>query len=317
MPADFRAARLHSLGALPRVEEIARPGRRPGQTLVSVAAAGVNPADLMMARGSYPGELPPLPFVVGLEGAGHVLESDAHPVGTPIWWQAPGSAATHAVVPDERTVRLPEEADLTVVAGLGIAGIAALVPLERLAGLRAGESVLVLGATGPVGRLGVQIARLLGAGRIVAAGRDSAAVGELRALADDTVVASGESWRRALAAAGGAEGFDVVLDPVWGAPAAAAAGAMAPGGRLITVGLKAGTEAAFGTDILGRGLTLIGFDSYRADAGVWTSAVRQLVDLLVAGKLELPVETMPLAVVQAWERQAQAPRRKLVLVPQK
>jgi NADPH2:quinone reductase len=140
----------------------------------------------------------------------------------------------------------------------------------------------------------------------------------VRALgADETVVLSdGEDWGARLAAASGPDGFDVVLDPVWGAPAGAAVAAMAPGGRLVTVGLKAGTEATVGTAILGRGLTVTGFDAYRCNADVWTSAVRQLVDLLVVGKLALPVETIPLSeVATAWERQAGSPRRKLVLVP--
>ena len=91
---------------------------------------------------------------------------------------------------------------------------------------------------------------------------------------------------------------------------------MAPGGRLVTVGLKAGTEATFGIDILRRGLTVMGFDAGRCDAEAWTGAVRRLVGLLVAGELELSVETMPLAeIATAWERQAGAPRRKLVLLP--
>lgn len=247
-----------------------------------------------------------------------MIESDAYPAETPVWWQAPGAAATHAVVPDERIAPLPKEADLTVAAGMGISGIAALVPLEQLAGLRSGESVLVLGATGSVGRFGVQIARLLGAGRVVAAGRDAATLDQIRALgADDTVVLSDEAdWRAALVAASGSDGFDVVLDPVWGAPAAAAAAAMAPGGRLVTVGVKAGTEATFGMDILGRGLTVIGFDAGRCDAEVWTSTARRLVGQFVAGELELAVETMPLTeIATAWERQAGSPRRKLVLVP--
>ena len=105
------------------------------------------------------------------------------------------------------------------------------------------------------------------------------------------VLSGGADWRTALAAASGSTGFDVVLDPVWGAPAGAAIGAMAPGGRLVTVGLKAGTEATFGVDILRRGLTVMGFDAGRCDAEAWTGAVRRLVSLLVAGEPELSVET--------------------------
>ena len=82
MPAEHRAARIHSLGETPQVDNVDPPRRLPGQTLVSVAGAAVNPADLLMARGYYPGQLPPLPFVVGLEGAGRVLDSDVHAAGT-------------------------------------------------------------------------------------------------------------------------------------------------------------------------------------------------------------------------------------------
>jgi len=99
MSLQHRAARLHTLGGTPQIDSVGPLQRRPGHTLVSVTASAVNPADLLMARGYYPGPLPRLPFVVGLEGTGHVLESEAHPAGTPVWWQAPGAAATFAVVP--------------------------------------------------------------------------------------------------------------------------------------------------------------------------------------------------------------------------
>src|SRR3990170_6594710 len=102
----MRAVRLHRLGGTPQVDTVAVPRRRPGETLVSVAAAALNPADLMMARGSFPDRLPPLPFVVGLEGAGRIVESDAYPAGTPVWWQALGTAAEYAIAPDDRIVPL-------------------------------------------------------------------------------------------------------------------------------------------------------------------------------------------------------------------
>jgi NADPH:quinone reductase len=314
--AEERAALIYAFGEEPRVESTPQPQRAAGQTLVAVAAGSLNPADLMMAKGYLPGGLPPLPLRVGLEGAGYVVSSDTYAEGTRVWFQTIGAFATHAVAPDDRIAPLPDGIRIEHAAGLGIAGIAALVGLEGAARLRPSESVLVLGASGNVGRLGVQVARLIGASRVVAAGRHQESLEQARALgAHETVLLGDEAdWVSALKASSGPSGFDVVLDPVWGRVASAAAQAMAPRGRMITVGASA--PATFGPEVRAGALEIIGFDGGRWPAATWVDTVQRLAAWVVAGRLEVDSESIPLAeVASAYQLQEKNPRRKLVLIP--
>jgi NADPH:quinone reductase-like Zn-dependent oxidoreductase len=312
---------LHSLGDVPRLEAIPPPARSPGQTLISVAAASLNPADLAMASGYLPGGMPPPPLTVGLEGAGRVVSSDLYAEGTPVWFQSMGAFAALAVAPDDRVSVLPADADLAISAALGIAGFAALAGLERAARLRRGEAVLVLGASGAVGCIGIQVARILGASPVIAAGRDAGTLERARAIGADgtALLAPDGDWAEALRAAvvraaGRPRGFDVVLDPVWGDAAAAATMAMAPGGRLVTMGTAA--PATFGPQICAGALEIIGFDGGRWPARAWTETVARLAGWVSERKLTLHVQRLPLTeVAKAYELQAATPRRKIVLIP--
>jgi NADPH:quinone reductase-like Zn-dependent oxidoreductase len=307
---------LHSFGGVPRLEPVLPPARSPGQTLISVAAASLNPADLAMAAGYLPGGMPPPPLTVGLEGSGRVVSSDVYAEGTPVWFQTVGAFATLAVAPDDRVAVLPADADLAISAALGIAGFAALTGLEQAAHLRRGEAVLVLGASGAVGHIGIQVARILGASPVVAAGRDPETLERTRAIgADDTALLGADAdWAAVLRAAAGPRGYDVVLDPVWGDAAAAATLAMAPGGRLVTVGTTG--PATFGPEIRAGSLEIIGFDGGRWPSATWTSAVARLAGWVAERKLTLSVERLALQEVgRAYELQAGTPRRKIVLIP--
>ena len=143
---------------------------------------------------------------------------------------------------------------------MGIAGTGILVPLEA-AGIQPGESVLILGATGVLGQIGLQLAKNLGAGQVVAAARNQAGLDRLmeRGLADAVVAMGGENDTEALRVASGGEGFDVVLDLVFGKPFLSAVKATKWGARLITIGTGAGRVVDLNIgDLLFRTLTCIG-----------------------------------------------------------
>ncbi|MFL5817728.1 MAG: zinc-binding alcohol dehydrogenase family protein, partial [Conexibacter sp.] len=274
----MRSAVLHEFGATPVYETFDEPVAGDGQVVVEVALAGVNPVDVRKASGTFVSGPPPLPSVVGTEGVGRIAGD-----GRRVYFQAPvapfGSYAERALVGAQDPIELPDAIDDGVAAALGISGLAAWVPLAWRAQLRPGETVLVLGATGVVGQIAVQAARLLGAGRIVAAGRDAEMLERARQLGADATVdlrsaGAGEALTQAFREAAGGD-VDVVHDPLWGAPAAAAVGALSVGGRLVQLGQSAGADATFASaPIRGRHLDIRGYMNFIVPTDVRRDAYR-------------------------------------------
>jgi NADPH2:quinone reductase len=314
------AAVLHEHGT-PVLDEFPDPQAGEGQAVVEVAAAGLNPVDVAKAAGTFYAGKPPLPSVAGEEGVGVVAGS-----GRRVYFDRPvlpyGSMAERALVDAGSLMDLPDGLDDGLAVALGVAGLAAWLALTWRAQLRPGETVLVLGATGVVGQIAVQGAKLLGAERIVAAGRDAAGLERARELgADATVQLTGDlsdAERLAAAfreAAGG--DVDVVVDPLWGVPAVGALGALGVAGRLIQIGQSAGAEAAVPSRLVrGRIADIRGHTNFLASDAVRREAYAAMAAHAAAGRLRVEVERIPLADVErAWERQRAGARCKLVLVP--
>jgi NADPH2:quinone reductase len=227
---------------------------------------------------------------------------------------AQGTLAERAAVPDESLVELPDEVGEDLAAALGVVGITALLALERAAPA-GGERVLVLGATGAVGQVAVQLAKLMGAGRVVGAGRSAARLERIRELGADEVVELGDGdLADAFEQAAGGQ-LDIVVDPLWGEPAMAALSAIATEGRLVNVGQSAGTDVRVPLEMVRNRQAAI-----HAISSGWTglerkaAAYRRLVEHAVAGRLTVDREVVPLDdVAGAWERQDASPGRKLVI----
>lgn len=310
---SMRAALIPEPGSGPvLVEDRAEPD---GDLVVEVTAAPLNPVDLSIAAGRFYAGAPQTPYVPGAEGVGRA------PDGPRLWFETgagygrDGAMAERTAVDPARAVELPEGLDDALAGALGVAGLAAWVPLAERARVREGETVLVLGATGVVGQIGVQAARLLGAGRVVAAGRDPRRLERARELGADAAVrlpASADDLREA---AGGE--IDVVLDPLWGEPARAATEAMAAGGRHVVLGQSAGPDAVLDSaTVRGRGLAILGHANALVPQETKHAAYRAMCEHAVAGRLAVDHETIALGdVATAWERQAGSPHVKLVLVP--
>ncbi|HMJ02694.1 MAG TPA: zinc-binding alcohol dehydrogenase family protein [Conexibacter sp.] len=313
------AAVLHAYGATPRYEAFEDPSlTEAGQVVVEVAVASLNPVDVRKASGTFATGAPPLPSVVGMEGVGRVAGGD----GVRVYFDAPvapfGAMAERTLVAAEDLHELPDGIDDGLAASLGVAGLAGWLPLAWRARLQPGETVLVLGATGIVGQVAVQAARLLGAGRVVAAGRDTELLERAKALGADATVdlRAHEDLAAAFRAAAGGE-LHVVLDPLWRAPAVAALEALAPGGRLVQLGQSAGVEATVSSAVLrGKQLDLLGYSNFNVPAEVRREAYATLVEHAAAGRIALELERVPLRdVADAWARVQSGARRKLVLVP--
>jgi NADPH:quinone reductase len=312
----MRAAVLHEYGGSPRVEHHPVPLASGDLRVLEVVAAGLNPVDLAVGSGSFYAGAPTPPYVVGREGVGREADGSLFYFDCPV---APfGAAAEQALVHPDCCFPLPSGIDPALAICCGIAGMAAWLSLEWRAQLAPGEAVLVLGASGVVGQIAVQAARLLGAGTVVAVSRVREAQSDLKALgADDVVTLDAstdlpEALRRSVP-----EGVDVVIDPVWSESAVAALECLAVGGRLVQLGAASGPAATIPASLLrSHLLSVLGHSNVLAPRELKRAAYGRMIDHVVAGELTARIARVPLeAADEAWARQRSSQGLKLVLVP--
>lgn len=313
----MKAALIRETGAAPEVAEIDEP---PGGDVVDVLAAPLNPIDLAVSRGILATGHPALPYVPGCEGVGRTADGRiAWIFGGSLGRTANGAMAERASIGDAFAIDVPDGTDPAVAAGLGIAGLAGWLPFAWRAPLRGGENVLVLGATGAVGLVAVQTAKLLGAARVVAAGRSPAGLERAAELgADATVRLDTGDLVAAFKAAFGGEGPNYVFDPVWGAPVAAAVQAAAPRATIVNLGQSAGATAELASGpVRFKNLSILGHTNYGVPKDELAEHFHRLVGHVSAGEIAFDVDRIPLdEVASAWQRLADgAGGTKLVLVP--
>jgi NADPH2:quinone reductase len=236
----------------------------PGEIRVAVRAAGVNFPDYLLTRGEYQLKLHP-PFTPGMEVAGVVTEvgpslpgSRPWSIGSPvIALTGTGGFAQEVVVASEAAFPLPDAFSYAEGAAFAVAGWTAYHALVDRAGLQAGETVLVLGATGGVGYAAVQLAKQLGA-RVVAVGSDDTKLAAVDAAGADHAV----NYRAAdlvRSVRNLVAGVDVVFDPVGGDLATEAIRLLAWRGRYLVVGFASGTIPSFTANrLLLNGSSVIG-----------------------------------------------------------
>jgi NADPH2:quinone reductase len=312
----MRAAVIRETGAVPEVGELDDP---PGE-VVEVLAAPINPIDLAVSRGVLATGHPELPYVPGCEGVGRTADGRVVWVfGGSFGRTTNGSMAERASIGDALAIDVPDGADAAVAAGLGIAGLAGWLPFAWRAPLEGGEDVLVLGATGSVGLVAVQTAKLLGARRVVAAGRSPEGLARASSLGADATVRLDEAddLTTAFKDAFGGAGPSYVFDPLWGAPAAAAVEAAVPRATLVNLGQSAGatSELASGA-VRFKSLSILGHTNFALPEDELADHYRRLVGHVVAGDIAFEVERVPLDdVASAWQRQADGAGAKLVVVP--
>jgi NADPH2:quinone reductase len=313
----MRAAILRAHGGVPELGELEDPQPAPGVELLDVLAAGVNPVDVRIASGTFPNERHETPYVAGKEAVGR--RADGSLVYFE-WSVKPcGAFAKRTLIEAGSGYPVPDGLDPALAVCFGVAGLAAWLPLEWRGGLAPGETVLVLGASGVVGQIGVQAAKLLGAGRVVAAARSEDGLERARALGADATVQLGaaEGLADALREAAGGDGFDLVLDPLWGEPVQAALLALKPFGRLVNMGQSADANATLSSSsVRAKPVVIFGYTNYTAPEERKAAAYERMVRHAAAGELRVPVERLSLDdVPDAWRRQGSSPHAKLVIVP--
>lgn len=319
----MHAAVLRSLGKPPCYEQFPEPIPREGEALLKVRAASLKPADKQLARGSHYAAPRELPAVCGIDGVGNLSD------GTRVFFGGPrppyGAMAEWTVAPRGFTFALPDSVDDATAAALPNPGVSAWLSLAYRTRLVAGESVLVLGATGVTGKLAVKIAKMLGAARVVAAGRNQQALAALREHGADAIIRldlpEAELKDEFMRAAAGA-GFQVVIDYVWGHPTEVLLSAMtrrefAAAGRetrLLQAGESAGPNIALPASVLrSTALTILGTAGI-PPRDVMGDAFAKVIGYAATGDLRVETVQLPLADIEsAW--QLEQPGKRLVIVP--
>jgi NADPH:quinone reductase-like Zn-dependent oxidoreductase len=303
----MKAAVVEAFDRLPKYREFADPIAGDGEVSIEVKAAGLHPIVRGLASGSHYGSTGELPFIPGVDGTGRL--EDGRRVYFGVTRPPHGTFAERAVTASWMCVPLPDGLDDVTAAALANPGMSSRAALMR-AQFAAGESVLILGATGNAGQLAVQIARRLGAKRVVAAGRNQKALVQLGALGADVVI-SLEQERDALANA-----FrqaiedtkaDVVLDYLWGQPAESVLQAIsqkglshaAPRIRFVQIGNSAGpTISLAGATLRSSGLELLGSGFGSASLEQIMQAVKELFQEAAKKPFQNAVKAAPLRDVE-------------------
>lgn len=307
----MRAAQISELGRAPEPAELAGPS---GASAVEMVVVSLNPLDLAIGAGRFYGGHPPLPYVPGCEGVGRADGRLVYVFGGGLGLQRDGALAERVDVPEGASFELPDDVDPALASACGIAGIAGWTPVMHVAGVGPDDRVLVLGATGTVGLIALQAAKLRSAARVVAAGRSAEKLERCKELgADETVTIGDGDLAEAITAAFDGDGPTVVIDPLWGEPVAAAAQAAAPGARIINIGQSAGPEATLASAaVRGKQLRIQGHSNFAMTPSERRAVHLELLEEVQAGRIALDLERFPLdRVADAWK--AQAAGRKAVV----
>ncbi|MGD0737413.1 MAG: zinc-binding alcohol dehydrogenase family protein [Terracidiphilus sp.] len=305
----MNAAVVNVLGEVPKYQSFPEPVAQEGEALINVRAAGLHPIVKGRASGAHYSSDDVVPMVPGVDGVG-TLED-----GTRVYFgfaRTPfGTMSERTVAPRKMTIPLPDGIDDVQAAAIANPGMSAWIALKERGGLAVGQTVLILGATGVAGQLAIQVARQLGAKRVIGVGRNVEAL----ASADlDAVIALGqpEDAIRDAFAAEAAKGIDIVIDYLWGRPTELVLEALAkgfkasatPSTKLVEVGASAGPAITLPAAVLRSvDLTMLGSGFGAARLDVIFAAIPILFSLAAEGKLKIDAEPVPLSDVEAaWNR---------------
>jgi NADPH:quinone reductase-like Zn-dependent oxidoreductase len=305
----MKAAVVSAFDAPPRYTTFEEPVAGEGELLVTVSAAGLHPIVKALANGTHYGSTGVLPFIPGLDGVGRLADGARVYFGMA---RSPfGTFAEKTLASAAMYMALPDGLDDALAAALANPAMSSWAGLTVRGKFVDGESVLILGATGVAGQLAVQIAKRLGARRVVAAGRNPQALEKLKELGADAVI-SLEQEHDALVKAFrdeiAGEGVDVVLDYLWGAPAEAVLAAISQKGlshaasriRFVQVGSSAGgTISLAAATLRSSGVELLGSGFGSASLAQIFEAIGELFKEAVAKPFAIDVKRVALRDVES------------------
>jgi NADPH:quinone reductase-like Zn-dependent oxidoreductase len=307
----MNAAVVEAFDRPPRYTTFADPVPAENELLIKVTAAALHPIVRALANGTHYGSTGKLPFVPGVDGVGRL------PDGSRVYFGRTqdlyGTFAERCITQSWLTLPLPDSVDDVSVAAMMNPGMSSWAALTARAKFVAGESVLILGATGIAGHLAVQIVRRLGAKRVIASGRNPEALAQTVSLGADATIPLEQDpaaliadFRRHIYESK----IDVVLDYLWGAPAEAVLAAISQKGlsheshriRFVQIGNSAGPNISLaGATLRSSGLELLGSGFGSASLQEIMKAVGEFLAAAAESNFHVPTKTLPLRDIEsAW-----------------
>jgi len=313
----MKAAVVRSFSAPPRYEDFAEPpAQGEGQLLVDVLAVGLHPRVRSQADGSHYTSTGALPLIPGIDGVGRAADGKLRYFvldDTP--W---GSMAERTLIDEDRCLELPRDVDPIAVAAALNPAMGSWLALRCRVPFKKGQNVLVLGATGSAGTMAVQVARQLGAARIIAAGRNEQKLAKLSALGATHVVTFDDPQLGAVASE-----VDVVLDFIWGETSAQAMVAVITGRAdrsqpltWIQIGSVSGPTAPIPSAALRAArLQIVGSGIGSVPGRDIVRELPTLVKAIVRSKFHIDARPVPLSSVERAWREAGQTSQRIVLTP--
>ncbi|WP_405915095.1 zinc-binding alcohol dehydrogenase family protein [Streptomyces sp. NBC_00728] len=294
------AAVVHSFGAPPRYEQFSDPvARGKNEVVVDVLAAGLHPRVRSQSDGSHYTSTGELPLIPGIDGV--VRGPDGRLRYAILDVTSLGTLAERTVIDADRSIVLPKRVDPVIVAAAMNPAMSSWVALRRRVDFKRGQSVLILGATGNAGRMAVQVAKRFGAAHVIGAGRNAAALEALRSLGADEVLP--------LDRLAEAANVDVVIDYLWGEPAAVGIVDMITARKersdpitWLQIGSVAGPTSPIPSAALRAArLQIVGSGIGSVPGRDWLKELPKLVHAIAKGEFDVRSKAVPLKEVeQAW-----------------
>ena len=320
----MKAAIINAFGEVPQYRDFLEPVVESNETLVRVKAAVLENFDKLTVAGTHYSSkklYPAFPAVVGNDGVGVTEGGDLVAFG--------GIRQPHGAFAEQTvagyTLPIPAGIDPAAAAAIPPSVLTSLLPLKYSARLQPGETVLINGATGVSGRIAVQVARLLGAGKIVGTGRNAASLKIVSELGADAVIDLGlpdEELASAFVANEGPTGYDVVVDFLWGRPAEVLIRTFIPAEmgfakrhiRYLAMGEKAGSNVSLpGAALRTSGLQLMGMG--KLSHAVVFEEMARIWEWMKEDTFFMEIERVPLAeIASAWVREDLAGKRLVVVM---
>jgi NADPH:quinone reductase-like Zn-dependent oxidoreductase len=307
----MKAAVISEAGHAPQFTDFRDPVLKPDEQLIHVTASALSQVTKSRASGAHPSSRGGFPVVAGIDGVGRT------PDGRRVYFVLPadpfGGMAEKVAIRAEQSIPIPDGVDDVTAAAIAIPGMSSWAALAERARLSAGENVLINGATGISGRLAVQIAKCMGARKVVATGRNLEALEQIKSIGADEVIPLTESKKEmetAFKAQFGGDGIDVVLDYLWGASAetlivaAAKAGRDAVPIRYVQIGAVTGSDIVLPSAALrSSALVLMGSGIGSIPREGLIRAIRCVLQVVVPGKLRIETRVVPLSEVEeTWNK---------------
>jgi len=310
----MKAAMVVEAGKTPVYGDFEEPVAETGEVRVTVSAAALSNVVKSRASGTHYSSSGELPFVVGIDGVGRFDD------GRRVYFALPrapfGSMSEKTVIRPSHCVTLPDDLDDVTAAAIANPGMSAWAAFKERAKLTSGETVLINGATGTAGRLAVQIAKYMGARKVVATGRNVEALSGLGADVTIPLGDAGDAFEEALKEQFGGDGIDVVLDYLWGSSAervliaGAKAGRDAVPIRFVHIGAVSASNITLpGAALRSSAITLMGSGIGSIPLDRIMQSIDELMQATLPGGFEIATRTFPLSEVErVWAAANSMPR---------